>query len=140
MPCPAATDDVARLAALLAAETGRRQQLEARLAALEARVGPSDGFWDAPLAPGQLVSGPRQLREVQEDVRGLREENARLRDELSSFSGHASGLLTRLQAQVQQLLAGGAAGPLAGGWVRWRLLVCVCGGGCGGLGAAVLLS
>ncbi|PNH11982.1 hypothetical protein TSOC_001133, partial [Tetrabaena socialis] len=85
-----------------AAGSNLQGDVERRLHAVESALSGVLLQEDAPLLR-------MELRKVQED-------NAKLRQELGSFSTHASTLLTQLQAQVQQVLlasSSNASGPAA---------------------------
>ncbi|KAG2451653.1 hypothetical protein HYH02_003433 [Chlamydomonas schloesseri] len=76
--------------------------VERRLRALEACVASAS----SDVSAGEIAELRGELCQVQAD-------NAKLRQELATFSTHASSLLTQLQAQVQQLLrtsGGGSVG------------------------------
>ncbi len=75
-----------------AALAGAAAGVEARLHALEARVGQGEGRSEAE------AGGMRAA------VAELQQENARLRRELSELSSHTTGMLSRLQNQMAQLL------------------------------------
>ncbi|KAG2441898.1 hypothetical protein HXX76_003504 [Chlamydomonas incerta] len=78
--------------------------VERRLRALEACVA----------SAGSDVSAA-DVAELRGELRKVQLDNAKLRQELATFSTHASALLTQLQAQVQQLLrtSGGGGGGMA---------------------------
>ncbi|KAG2496745.1 hypothetical protein HYH03_005154 [Edaphochlamys debaryana] len=86
--------------------------VERRLRALEAALasGSGRGTGGGGGATALLVE---EVADVRGELRKVQQDNSRLRQELSTFSAHASALLTQMQAQLQQLLRGGVAAASA---------------------------
>ncbi|GFR45957.1 hypothetical protein Agub_g7426 [Astrephomene gubernaculifera] len=83
--------------------------VERRLRALEAAMpGSSLGGSGGGSGAGSLLQ--EDVSELRQELRKVQQDNAKLRQELSAFSAHASTLLTQLQAQVNQLLRSSSGG------------------------------
>ncbi len=89
--------------AAVAAVQSRQQTLEAHVARIEStvqRLAASGSGGASQLPPAMLD----ELRSLQQTTRELQSEQSQLRSELEGFTRHATGLITTLQTQMQELL------------------------------------